>query len=185
MPRTGTYPTQPSLVGRKIYLRPATPDDIISHHTWFVQSEPQTQTCRAFPFRSASETAEAYKKKEKDAFEQRFAIVRKNDKMLVGTISFFDYNNLNRSAELGLLIDPDERKNGFAKDALKTLINYLFRHRDLYKVYAQTWAENTGSVKLLESIGFNRDGVLRNHHFYDGEFSADYIYSLLRAEIDW
>ncbi|MDF1543505.1 MAG: GNAT family protein [bacterium] len=179
------YPTQPSLVGRKVYLRPATADDILSHHTWFVQSEPQTQSCRPHPFRSASETAEAYKKKEKSPYDQRFAIVRKTDKLLVGSISFFNYNNLNRSAELGILIDPDERKNGFAQDAMKTLIGFLFLQRDLYKVHAQTWEKNSGSIKLLESIGFSRDGVLRNHHFHNGEFSADYIYSLLRAEVDW
>lgn len=97
MAKKETYPTQPSLIGREIYLRPGTPDDILSHHKWFVLSEPQSQTCHPMPFRTATEVAEAYKSKAKDPFNQRFAIVRKEDKMLVGTISCFNYNQLNRS----------------------------------------------------------------------------------------
>ena len=185
MSKEKTYLTSPSLVGRKVFLRPATPEDILSHHKWFVLSDPQTQSCRPHPMRSAAEMAEAYKKKEPHAYEQRFAIVRKEDSMLIGTISCFNYNSLNRSVELGILIDPDEREKGWGKDAVKTIVQHLFLFQDLYKVHAQTWSKNAASVKLLETLGFKRDGTLRNHHFYNGEFTDDYVYSLLRSEIDW
>ncbi|MEW5995345.1 MAG: GNAT family protein, partial [Candidatus Zixiibacteriota bacterium] len=86
---------------------------------------------------------------------------------------------------LGVIIDPDERKKGYGKEALQILGRYLFSHRGLNKVYAQTAAFNEGAVALLESLGFKRDATLRNHYFYDGEFHAGYIYSLLAYEVDW
>ena len=176
------FPTQPSLVGDHVYLRPATADDAANAHIWFILSEPQAQGCQPLPFRTASEVAEAFKKKEAAADRQAFAIVRKQDKTLVGKITFYDLNTLNRSAGLGLLIDPDERRKGYAADALRVLIRYLFRYRGLNKVYAQTAEFNAGAVKLLESLGFKKDACLRDHHFYNGEFHDTFIYSLLLFE---
>lgn len=174
--------TSPSLVGKEVYLRPTTADDAANAHYWFLQSEPQSMSGHPLPLMTAAEAAEAFKKNEKSPERQSFTIVREEDNIPVGTISFFNHNPLNRSAELGILIDPDERKNGFGSEALKILIKYLFKHRGLNKVYARTPAYNTGAVKLLESLGFKRDATLRNHRFYDGEFHDELIYSLLLFE---
>jgi RimJ/RimL family protein N-acetyltransferase len=181
------FPTQPALVGNKVFLRPATPDDMANMHYWFIQTEPQAQTSRPQTFRTPAEVAEAFKKRSEtpNPDRQTFAIVRKSDKTLVGRTTFFNYNSLNRSAELGVLIDPDERKKGHAKDALQVLVKYLFKYWGLNKVYAQTADFNVGAVKLIESLHFKKDGTLRDHHFFDGEFHAAHIYSLLLYELDW
>ena len=179
------FPTQPALIGSRIYLRPATADDVANFHFWFNQCEPQTQTCRMQILRTAGEAVEAFKKKEKSTSNQHFAIVRKDNKTPVGHASFFDYNPLNRSAELGMLIDPDEQRNGYASEALRLLTTYLFNQRGLNKVYAQCSADNEGIVKFLESLNFKRDATLRDHQFYNGEFHHCYIDSLLLFELDW
>jgi hypothetical protein len=44
----------------------------------------------------------------------------------------------------------------------------------------QTASFNIPLVHLLESLGLNRDGVLRAHHELDGRFHDDYVYSLLK-----
>lgn len=179
------FATQPSFVGDKIFLRAVTVDDIANFHLWFLQIEPQTQSCRAHPLRSATEVTEAFKKREPSAGREFFAIVRKKDKVPVGKISYFDHNPLNRSAELGLLIDPDEQKKGHGSEAIKLLVRYLFRHRGFNKVYAQTAGFNKGAIKLLESLKFTKDASLRDHYFHDGEFHKGLIYSLLLYELDW
>ena len=179
------FPTQPSLVGKTVYLRPSTAEDIANVQMWKILQEPQCMTCHPLPFTTAADAAEAHKRAEKSPDRQWFSIVRQKDKMLVGQISFFGYNALNRSAELGILVDPDEQKNGLGLEAMKLLIAYLFKYRGLNKVYAQTAEFNKGAVKLLEKLGFKRDGALRDHHFYQGEFHNDLVYSLLRFEMDW
>ena len=178
-------PTQPSFVGEKIFLRPVTADDIVNFHLWFLQSEPQTQSCRTHPLRSAAEITEAFRKREPSSDREQFAIVRKKDKVPVGKISYFDYNPLNRSAELGISIDPDEQKKGYATEAARILIKFLFRQRGLNKVHAQTADFNKGAIKLLESLKFKKDATLRDHYFHDGEFHKGYIYSFLLYELDW
>ncbi len=178
-------PTQPSLVGKHIFLRPTTADDAVNIHVWFLQSEPQAQSERPIPFKTLAEVSEAFKNREKSPDRQSFTIVRKEDSRPVGRITFFNYNPLNRAAELGILIDPDERKNGHAQDAMRVLIKFLFKYRDLNKVYACTPKFNKATIALLESVGFKKDGALRNHHYYNGEYYDKLVYSLLRFELDW
>lgn len=181
-----SFPTQPSFVGQKVYLRPATAEDIANIHHWDVQGEPQSMSCHARILRTAGESAELFKKSENSTNDQRFTVVKKKDKMPVGLVRFFGYNQLNRSVELGLLIDPDEHKKGYGTDALKVLCRYLFNYRGLNKVYAQTAIFNKGAVKLLEKLRFKKDATLRDHYFYQGDFHHGLVYSMLLCELhEW
>lgn len=179
------FPTSPSLVGTKIYLRPGTAEDAANWQYWFLHSEPQAMSCSPLPLLTPLEASERFKGKEKSTSEQRFAVIRKDDQVLVGEVAFFNYNPLNRSAELGLLIDPEERKKGFGKEAAQLLCRYLFKYRGLNKISAQTAVHNEAAIKLLESLAFKKEASLRDHYFYNGEFHNAYIYSLLLFELDW
>ncbi|MEW5796658.1 MAG: GNAT family protein [Candidatus Zixiibacteriota bacterium] len=176
--------TDPGLVGKNIYLRLATAEDVANTHHWYLLSDPAMQSSRARPLRTPAEAAEAYKQKELTADEQLFVIMREKDNRPVGIIRYFGWNHLNRSAELGLLMDPDERRKGHGTEAIRLLARWLFRTRDLNKVYAQTSSLNKAAVGMLEKAGFKRDGTLRHHYFYDGELRDGYSYSLLRYEFD-
>ncbi|HEY9639003.1 MAG TPA: GNAT family protein [Coleofasciculaceae cyanobacterium] len=107
----------------------------------------------------------------------------------VGKFAFFDLNPRNRSAEFGYTINPEFRKQGMGTKMLNLAIDRLFlaedsnpENIDLHKLYCQTGAFNLASVRLLEKLGFHRDGILREHHELDGKLWDDYIYSLLRRE---
>ena len=178
------FPTPPDLVGKNVYLRPATAKDVANTYHWFLLTDPATRSCRPLPFTTAAEAAEAYQKREPTIDRQLFVIVRQKDNVPVGLIRFFDMNLLNRSTELGLIVDPDERKKGHAFEAARLLIRYLIKVRDINKVYAQTSALNEGAVALLEKAGFKRDGTLRHHYYYDGELHDGYVYSLLQFEFE-
>jgi len=176
------YPVPPDLVGKDVYLRPATAEDVANTYHWHLLSDPAMLSCRPQPYQTPKEAAEAYAKREITPDRQLFVIVRRKVHLPVGIIRFFDLNPLNRSAELGLLIDPDERRHGHAFEALQLLTGHLFLTRDLNKVYAQTSSLNDATVALLEKAGFKRDGTLRGHYYYNGEFHDGYVYSMLRYE---
>ena len=177
------YPTSPGLVGKTVYLRPATAEDVANTYHWYLMSDPAAQSSRARAFITPGEAAENYRKKDKTADEQLFVIVTLKEKLPVGVIRYFNWNNLNRSAELGFLADPDRRRQGYTLEAVHLLTRYLFQMRDLNKVYANTSSLNKPAVGLLEKAGFKRDGTLRHQYFYNGEFHDGYVYSLLRFEL--
>jgi RimJ/RimL family protein N-acetyltransferase len=179
-----TFPTQPSLVGKNVFLRAAKSDDIVNAHHWFILSEPQYQSCHPMPFRTPAQKAEL-RSQNPNPECQLLTIVRKEDRVPVGQLSFYDYNPLSQSVAMGIIIDPDQRRNGYALEAARLLIKYLFKYRNINKVCAETAKFNTGAVALLESVGFKRDGVMRQHYFFNGEFHDRLVYSMIRFELDW
>jgi ribosomal-protein-alanine N-acetyltransferase len=176
------FPTPPGLVGKTVYLRPATAEDVANTFHWHLLCDPSMLSCRPHPFSTAADAAERYRKREPSADEQLFVIVALKEKTTVGVIRYFNWNNLNRSAELGLLVDPDQHRKGYGIEAVRLLTRYLFQMRDLNRVYACTSSLNKATVGLLEKAGFKRDGTLRHQYFHNGELHDGYIYSLLRFE---
>ncbi|SYZ73929.1 putative Uncharacterized N-acetyltransferase p20 [Candidatus Zixiibacteriota bacterium] len=176
------YPTPPTLVGEKVYLRTMEAEDYAVTYLWHLQTEPQSQTSHQAVIVTPKEYVEAVKKREKKPTERDFAIVCKEDDRIVGKIRFFGLNMLNRSAELGYIVDPAEHKKGYGKEGLILLIRYLFNNLDLNKVYAQTAVFNIASVNLLKSLDFKLEGTLRQHHYYRGTLQDDLLFSLLRFE---
>ncbi len=179
------YPTQPSFIGRKIYLTPETADDARRHLDWFNKSEPHSMTVHPLAFTNENDIADRFKKPEKSPYKQAFAIMLKEDDTHIGKISFFNYNDVNRSAELGILVDPLYRNHDYGKEAMQLLISFLYDFRNLNKVYAETAEFNSPTIQLVESLGFHKDGTLRQHHYFNGEYYGKFVYSLLRFEKDW
>jgi len=102
----------------------------------------------------------------------------------VGKFTYFDHNPRNRSCEFGYMINPKYRGQGLGGKMIAACIDYLFRDTelDLNKLYCQTAEFNTPSVRILDKLGLNRDGILREHHELDGKLWSDFVYSVLRAE---
>lgn len=89
----------------------------------------------------------------------RLMIERNDDKTPVGCIDIYDYDQFNERAGIGILIDENFRKRGFARQAIEILIDYCFNTLILNQIYILTFSDNTESVRLFESVGFQRCGL--------------------------
>lgn len=101
-----------------------------------------------------------------------------------GWVIVFDFNPRNRSAEFGYGVTRALRSQGIGREMLTTFFSRTFTDTDLNKLYCHTASFNTPSVRLLNSLGLSRDGVLRAHHERDGELHDTFLYSLLRMEFE-
>jgi len=102
----------------------------------------------------------------------------------VGTIGLNGVNDVWGIAELGYYVHPDAQRNGYATDAARRIVRYGFEDRRLEKVYANVYPDNHGSRSVLESVGFEREGVFREHAFVRGERIDVHRYGLLASEFD-
>jgi RimJ/RimL family protein N-acetyltransferase len=177
--------TIPELVGDKVYLKPAKGDDIAATWHWFLLSDPLKQGLEPQSVITAAEAAEAFVRRDKSPAAETFVAVRSKDDTPIAIIAYKDLNSLNRTAELEITVDPDERRKGLGSDAVKLLGRYLFLYRSMNRLYASISALNEPARAMLEKLGFRRDGVLRQHHFYNGEYHDVYVYSMLRFECSW
>ena len=77
---------------------------------------------------------------------------------------------------------PSERGKGYGTEALQLMVDYLFLSKDVMRIQAQTDQRNKASQKILEKVGFKKEGALRKSFFIRGEWQDDYVYSILREE---
>lgn len=177
--------TLPHLTGSKVFLRPASVEDVANTYHWYVLSDPHTILPEAYIFKSAKEAAEEFGNRQKAGEAERFMIVPNKEKNPVGWIGFHSLNSHNRSAALEIMIDPDERHDGHAIAALEIIGHYLFTMRGLNRLSILVAESNIAGVALLERAGFKRDGTLRREFFIQGEYIDGIIFSMLNHEAPW
>jgi len=88
-----------------------------------------------------------------------------------------------RAAEVAYYLAPDYHGQGYGSDAVGELIRYAFEDLNRRRLSARVGRFNDASIGLLESLGFEREGRLREAAWYRGEYHDMLWYGLLRA--DW
>ncbi|KAA9332136.1 GNAT family N-acetyltransferase [Hymenobacter busanensis] len=87
-----------------------------------------------------------------------------------------------RIAEIGITLSPAYQGQGYAREALRSLLGYCFTELQLHRVYAITDALNLPAARLLESAGMRREGHFRQHVWFKGGWGDEFLYAVLREE---
>lgn len=104
------------------------------------------------------------------------------DGEVVGSVGVYLQNDVGcKNAELGYWLGEPFWGQGIATATVKELCAFVFHHYDVVRIYAEPFADNTGSRRVLEKAGFVLEGTLRNSVFKNGEFHDSCIYALLRS----
>jgi RimJ/RimL family protein N-acetyltransferase len=85
--------------------------------------------------------------------------------------------------EIGYALLPNERGKGYATEATKIIVDYLFLSKDTVRIQAHIDPKNIASQKVVEKNGFKKEGLIRKCFFSKGEWRDMLLYSILRE--DW
>jgi RimJ/RimL family protein N-acetyltransferase len=111
--------------------------------------------------------------------------IEKKDGSRIGFIFHFHVLHIGtgtKQLEIGYTLVPSERGKGYCTEAIVIMVDYLFLSKDVMRIQAQTDQRNLASQKVLEKAGFKKEGTLRNNFFIRGEWTDDYMYSIVREE---
>jgi [ribosomal protein S5]-alanine N-acetyltransferase len=100
-----------------------------------------------------------------------------------GTCTLFDIDSGSRRGELGFILSSQQRNKGYMTEALRALLLHAFDGLNLNRVEADTDPMNAQAIKLLEALGFQREGLLRERWIVGNLKSDSAFYGLLRG--DW
>lgn len=115
--------------------------------------------------------------------DETFAFAITLDDKVIGSIGVFRQQNIHRqTAEMGYYIAEEYWGKGIMTDAVKQICNYVFKNSDILRIYAEPFAYNTGSCRVLEKAGFQYEGTLRNNAVKNGKVIDMKMYSLLMEE---
>ena len=90
--------------------------------------------------------------------------------------------------EVGFVFNDVYQKQGYATEAVNTVLKDVFHNQNAHRVFAECNPKNESSWRLLERIGFKKEGCLRqniyfNKNKYDEPIWQDtYIYGLLSSD---
>ena len=108
-----------------------------------------------------------------------FAIASETE--IVGGIGLKLQDDVNRrSAEIGYWIAESFWGRGIATAALQALTEYAFAEFDLVRIYAHVFEWNPASCRVLEKVGYVREGRLRKSVFKDGQIIDELLYARIR-----
>ena len=115
---------------------------------------------------------------------ETFAFAITADGKVIGSIGVFRQGNIHRqTAELGYYIAEEYWGKGLMTEAVKQICKYVFEKSDIIRIYAEPFAYNIASCRVLEKAGFEYEGTLRKNAVKNGKIIDMKMYSLLKTEM--
>lgn len=98
----------------------------------------------------------------------------------IGMCGLHAIDHYHQRAEVGIRLGKPFWSRGFGQDAVRTLVAYGFRHLNLAKISLRVLADDERAVGAYRKVGFEEEGRLRSHTWYDGERQDELVMAVLR-----
>ena len=105
------------------------------------------------------------------------------DSNFVGLVGLKDVDLGNRKSELGYWLSEAYQHKGIITNSCQTLIKYAFNELDLNRIQVKVATENFKSQRVIERLGFNKEGIEREGELHKRGFLDLIVYSLLKREV--
>lgn len=114
----------------------------------------------------------------------RLAVVLDGDGPVIGAVSVHHFEPDSRRCELGYALASAHWGRGYAGEAVAALVDYAFDVLDMNRLEADIDPRNAASARVLERLGFQREGYLPERWIVNGETADTVFYGLLRRYRD-
>jgi RimJ/RimL family protein N-acetyltransferase len=177
-------PPVPTLTGTRVQLRPlraGDADDLFALHA-------DAQVMRYWshpPWTEREQAVARIAQLEHDRANAEFYTWASTlaDDRLIGTVSLFAINRAQRRGEVGYALAASAWGHGYASEGLRLAIAYAFGTIGLERLEADIDPRNAASYRLVERVGFRREGLLRERWRVGDEVTDSAIYGLLRGDV--
>lgn len=114
---------------------------------------------------------------------ETFAFAVTIDNKVIGSIGVSRQENIHRqTAKLGYYIAEEYWGEGIMTGAVRQICEYVFGKSDIICIYAEPFAYNTASCRVLEKAEFQYEGTLRSNTVKNGKVIDMKMYSLLKED---
>ena len=168
------------LVGKDVYLSPRSPEDAEQYTKWI--NDPSVSDGLGNTSHLIGLEGEREYLARQDTGHQ-FAIVRREDDVLLGSCGIDSIQPVHRCASVGLFIGEEEnRGRGYGGQALSLLLDYGFDTLNLHSVSLSVFSFNERAIACYRRTGFREAGRQRESYFVRGQFYDRIIMDILRDE---
>jgi ribosomal-protein-alanine N-acetyltransferase len=174
----------PVLTTRRLVLRELVPED--APDVFRFRSDAEEQYFNSEPLRQVPEALALIEELRAGYAAGRmiqWGVTLAGEGRVVGLMGFNSWERGHRRADIGYDLARPLWGRGLAGEAVAAIVRFGFERMALNRIEAFTIADNVRSVRLLERLGFRREGVRRELTLEaDGQWHDGTIYGLLRRE---
>ncbi len=165
----------------RLYLRPPTKEDIPYFLRWFNDMEVKQYVTNFLPVVEADETEwldRLHKNREKEVV---FVVVDIKTNKPIGVMGIHNINWVSRLATTGAVIgDKAFWGKGYGSEAKMLVLNYAFDTLNLRKICSLVFGFNKRSEAYSKKCGYRVEGILKAHHFKNGEYCDEIHMAVFR-----
>ena len=172
------------IFGSYVYLRPAVQKDAALIRKWHNDPELIRQARigeKKTTLKQEKRDIEIARKSDDQAYH--IIITKANNKC----IGFLRLNFIDRSSGnvwLRMMIgDKKSQGKGYAYDALKCYLKWIFETLNMHRITLECYSTNKRALKFYQSIGFNKEGTLREAVFIDGKYHDIISFGILEKDL--
>lgn len=173
----------PLLRGARVQLRAQTAADVPA--LFALHADPEVMRFWSCPpFTALEQARDLYLRNERGVTAGEFLAwaIARDDGALIGTCSLFALDAAHRRAMIGYALGRPHWGCGFATQALQLALGHAFGTMRLHRIEADVDPRNAASLRLLERVGFKREGLLRERWLVGGDTQDSAMYGLLARE---
>ena len=120
--------------------------------------------------------------KQQPRIKFQLAIVLKADNLLIGNCGIRKDSANAFQADIGYELDPSYWRRGYATEATHAIVDFGFSALSLHRVWAWCVADNIGSAHVMEKLGMQLEGRLRDNEYYKDRWWDTLMYAILFRE---
>jgi diamine N-acetyltransferase len=170
------------LIGERVFLRPFLKDDLPYIQKWSNDAELRRLTGEVAPM-SREDTERWHREMLADEDRVWFSIVLKKSDRVIGEAGLLRMFRPWRSTNMTIIIgEKDEWGKGHGTEVGYLLLHFAFEQLGFHRISIGVVGFNKRALRFWESLGFKKEGVERDAHFYDDEYSDGIMMSILENE---
>jgi [ribosomal protein S5]-alanine N-acetyltransferase len=153
---------------------------------WDTFSSPEVCRYWSHPPLTDKAAAEALRDQIVRYFRERtlfqWGIAERATDKVIGTCTLAELSSQHRRASLGYALARSAWGHGYIAEALPALVSFAFTTLGLHRLEADADPRNARSIRALERLGFQREGLQRERYFLSDEWQDAALYGLLQSE---
>jgi len=112
----------------------------------------------------------------------RLGIQEANSKEIIGMMGLESIDQRSNNAEIGYWLGKSHWGKGLMTEAVMLMTAYGFNKLKMKRLYARVYGPNIGSAKVLQKVGYKKEGQLRKHVKLGGRYVDEIRYGILSAD---
>lgn len=170
----------------RLYIRPVLMGDLDAMYAYVSDEEVMRYERDVFSYDGLKNMLLRYL--EDDIF---YACIEKESGRMIGHYYLgrtnpSDFNEFS----LGYIFHPSFQGKGYCTEGAKSLVKYAFAHKKAHRIQARCNPENIASYRVMEKVGFTKEGLLRKRCAFkkdkDGNpiYTDELVYGLLKEDLE-